>query len=479
MQINLAHVSVVLNSYKLLDDINFCIDNNQQWAITGESGAGKTTLAKAICKMIFHHGEINFTHSSNNDLNIVFVEQQHQFKNKQNIQQFYHQQRFNSFDTEQTLTVEEVLEIDNEKEKNYWIKFFDLENLLKKPMIQLSNGENKRLQLTNLMLQNPQVVILDNPFIGLDIAGRMKLQSALNQLAQIGKKIILVCNPKDFPQCITHVALLNKGKLLNHGPKETILEQIQSEQLTSIPTLNSSINKLYCSNYNAFKIAVELRNVNIQYHQQYILSDINLQIKKGEKWCIAGPNGSGKSTLLSLITADNPQAFANQIWLFDKRKGSGESIWDIKKKIGYVSPELHLFFDKGSEVKDVVASGLFDTIGLFRKLSTEDEETIDSWMNATGIKSFKNKRLHQLSLGEQRLVMLTRALVKSPPLLILDEPYQGLDQNQTHLFKQILEAICNIKTVTMIYVSHYQEDIPLQINHFLFLEKGRIIEKGT
>jgi molybdate transport system ATP-binding protein len=329
------------------------------------------------------------------------------------------------------------------------------------------------------MLQNPQVVILDNPFIGLDIAGRMKLQSALNQLAQIGKKIILVCNPKDFPQCITHVALLNKGKLLNHGPKETILEQIQSEQLTSIPTLNSSINKLYCSNYNAFKIAVELRNVNIQYHQQYILSDINLQIKKGEKWCIVGPNGSGKSTLLSLITADNPQAFANQIWLFDKRKGSGESIWDIKKKIGHVSPELHLFFDKGSEVKDVVASGLFDTIGLFRKLSTEDEETIDSWMNATGIKSFKNKRLHQLSLGEQRLVMLTRALVKSPPLLILDEPYQGLDQNQTHLFKQILEAICNIKTVTMIYVSHYQEDIPLQINHFLFLEKGRIIEKGT
>lgn len=476
MQINLEHVSVVLNGYKLLDDICICIDQNQQWAITGDSGAGKTTLAKAICNLIFHHGEINFITSKTSDLSIVFVEQQHQFKNKQNIHQFYHQQRFNSFDTEQTLTVEELLEKSNEKE--YWIKFFGLENLLKKPMIQLSNGENKRLQLTNAMLKNPQVVVLDNPFIGLDIAGRNLLQSALNQLTQIGKKIILVCNPKDIPQCITHVAVLNKGKLINSGPKETVLDQINSENVTTLPQINSSINKVYQSNFHDFTIAVELRNVNIQYNQQFILSDINWEIKKGEKWCLAGSNGSGKSTLLSLITADNPQAFANQIWLFDKRKGSGESIWDIKKKIGHVSPELHLFFDKGSEVKDVVASGLFDTIGLFRKLSMEDEETIDNWMSATGIMHFKSKRLHQLSLGEQRLVMLTRALVKSPPLLILDEPYQGLDQNQTELFKQILEAICSLKTVTLIYVSHYKEDIPSQINHFLYLNNGRIVENG-
>lgn len=473
MEINIERVSVVLNNYKLLDNISFQIKQKQQWVITGESGAGKTTLAKAICKMIFYHGEINFTHSNIGGCNIVFVEQQHQFKNKQNITQFYHQQRFNSFDNEQTLTAEEILKNSNEKE--YWIKFFGLDELLKKPMIQLSNGENKRLQLTNAMLQNPQVVVLDNPFIGLDIAGRKLLQSALNQLSIIGKKIILVCNPIDIPQCITHVAVLNKGKLITHGQKDSVLDQIKIEQHNYLPSLNSSINKLYQSSFDDFTTAVELKNVTIHYNQQFILNDINWQIKKGEKWCVAGPNGAGKSTLLSLITADNPQAFANQIWLFDKRKGSGESIWDIKKKIGHVSPELHLFFDKGSEVKDVVASGLFDTIGLFRKPSIEDEKTIDNWMDATGIKHFKGKRLYQLSLGEQRLVMLTRALVKSPPLLVLDEPCQGLDQNQTLLFKQILEAICNIKNVTLIYVSHYQEDVPSQINHFLHLEKGRIL----
>lgn len=475
MQINLEHVSVVLNNQRLLDNITLFIDHNQQWVIIGESGSGKTTLAKAICKMIFHHGEINFSHSNNDHPNIVFVEQQHQFKNKENIQLLYHQQRFNSFDTEQTLTVEEILENNNEKE--YWIKFFGLENLLNKPMIQLSNGENKRLQLTNAMLKNPQVVVLDNPFIGLDIDGRKLLQTALNQLVQIGKKIILLCNPKDIPECITHVAQLNKGKLITYGPKETILDQIKSKQPTSLPILKSTIHQLYQSNFPDFTIAVELKNVTIQYNQQLILNDINWTIKNGEKWCVAGPNGSGKSTLLSLITADNPQAFANQIWLFDKRKGSGESIWDIKKRIGHVSPELHLFFDKGSEVKEVVASGLFDTIGLFRKLSIEDDAIIEDWMKATGIQHFKNKRLHQLSLGEQRLVMLTRALVKSPPLLILDEPYQGLDQNQTHLFKQILDDICNMKNVTLIYVSHYLEDIPSHINHFLQLEKGRIIGK--
>jgi molybdate transport system ATP-binding protein len=177
---------------------------------------------------------------------------------------------------------------------------------------------------------------------------------------------------------------------------------------------------------------------------------------------------------LSLITADNPQAFANKIWLFDKKKGSGESIWDIKKKIGHVSPELHLFFEKGIEVKEAVASGLFDTIGLFKQISNAEEIVVESWMEVTGINHFKSKRLHQLSLGEQRLVMLTRALVKSPPLLILDEPCQGLDEDQAQLFKEIIDEICLQQNITLIYVSHYNDDIPKSINHFLHLENGQI-----
>jgi molybdate transport system ATP-binding protein len=474
MQITLKHVSVVLNNKKLLDDINLTIDNNENWAIVGKSGSGKTTLAKAISKQIFHHGEISTTTMNPKDSKIAFVPQQHQFKNKQNIHLFYHQQRFNSIDTEDTLTVAELLENKIDKKENKWISFFEIEPLLNKPMIQLSNGENKRLQLTRALQDDPQIIILDNPFIGLDKSGRAVLQNALDQLAQLGKKIILICNPKDTPNCITHIAYLHQGKLALQGTKELILKKLETQETNSPSLITSSISKLYQPVFDDFEKAVELQNVNIRYNEKVILENINWTINKGEKWCVSGPNGSGKSTLLSLITADNPQAFANQIWLFDKKKGSGESIWDIKKKVGHVSPELHLFFEKGIDVKDTVASGLFDTIGLFKRFSKEEEVIIDSWMEITRINQFKSKRLYQLSLGEQRLVMLTRALVKSPPLLILDEPCQGLDEEQSQLFKEIIDTICQNQKITLIYVSHYSDDLPESINHFLHLENGRV-----
>jgi molybdate transport system ATP-binding protein len=178
--------------------------------------------------------------------------------------------------------------------------------------------------------------------------------------------------------------------------------------------------------------------------------------------------------LLSLISADNPQAYANDIYLFGKKRGSGESIWVIKKNIGYVSPELHLFFEKSETVFNAVASGLYDTIGLFRHVPEADRKTVENWLQIIGIDNLQEKRLHQLSLGEQRTVMLTRALVKSPPLLILDEPCQGLDKIQTQRFKKIVDAICSSSNTTLIYVSHYEQDVPSCINRHLVLEKGKI-----
>lgn len=474
MQIKIEHVSVILNNYKLLDDINLTMDTSQQWAIIGDSGSGKTTLGKAIANLIFHHGSITLTNNRADKWKTVFVDQQHHFKNKQNISQFYHQQRFNSLDTENALSVAEILGEDTAKKNSEWLTFFGLNHLLEKPLIQLSNGENKRLQLIKAIANDPTLLILDNPFVGLDKNGRVTLQKLLNQLVDKGRNILLICNPKDFPDCITHVARLHKGKLVAQGPRYTIPHTSEIININNECINDIEWKRQYQLTETDFEKAVELMDVSIQYNNVSILKKINWCVTKGEKWCVSGPNGSGKSTLLSLITADNPQAFANKIWLFDKRKGSGESIWDIKKKIGHISPELHLFFEKGIEVRDAVASGLFDTIGLFRKLSNDDVTNVDTWMSITGISEFKNKRLHQLSLGEQRLVMLTRALVKSPPLLILDEPCQGLDEIQTHRIKSIIEKISTLDKITLIYVSHYQDDIPASINKFLHLENGEI-----
>jgi molybdate transport system ATP-binding protein len=477
VKISIENVSVLLGGKSILNQINLSIQKDEQWAIVGPSGSGKTTLAKAICKNIFFRGNIDITNLTDPEIKptVILIEQQHRFKNKSNVENFYYQQRFNSTDKEDASTVEEELNTSshNTPEKEKWIAFFSIEHILKKPLIQLSNGENKRLQLAKAMLKKPDLLILDNPFIGLDTQGRKSLKSGLNEISNQGISIILIGLEQDLPSCITDIAILENGKIVNQGEKSlpSSNEVIKRSNLID----DVLIKKCVTDQENDFNLAVRMVEVNIQYNQTQILSNINWVIKAGEKWCLTGPNGSGKSTLLSLITADNPQAYANEIYLFDRKRGSGESIWDIKKKIGYLSPELHLHFHQNENCFQTVASGLFDTIGLFRKPNTKQAELVLNWMKLLQIEHFAEKWLHQLSLGEQRLVLLARALVKSPALLILDEPCQGLDQQQTDFIKTIIDKICESSNTTLIFVSHYEADIPNCVNNYIKLENGCII----
>jgi molybdate transport system ATP-binding protein len=218
-----------------------------------------------------------------------------------------------------------------------------------------------------------------------------------------------------------------------------------------------------------------MNKVNIKYNHRTILDNINWEVRKGERWAVSGPNGAGKSTLLSLVNADNPQAYANEIYLFDRRRGTGETIWDIKRKIGYISPELHVHFDRSNSCFDVVASGLFDTIGLFRLLHEEHIHLVNQWMSILHIEKLAQKLLFRLSDSEQRMVLLARALVKNPPLLILDEPCQGLDDAQVTAFKNLVNDICLTGNKTLIYVSHYAHEIPECVNKFIRLENGKIV----
>jgi molybdate transport system ATP-binding protein len=475
MEINIREVRIMLGGKTLLDNINLTLAHDEQWAISGPSGSGKSTLAKAIAGKIFHRGTIRFDNTEQQELKptILLIEQQHHFKNRSNVQQFYYQQRFNSSDAEDTLTVAEQFDDTDQKLNEYWINFFNITPIIDKPLIQLSNGENKRLQLAKAMIQSPSLLILDNPFVGLDKAGRSTLQEGLNKIVQAGTKIILFADPEDFPTSITHVAMIKEGKIIFAGPKNNQPIVDESSEIDAKMPSALALNKSYATSSLEFNHAVKMSNVNIAYNRKEILSGFNWEVKKGERWCVTGPNGAGKSTLLSLITADNPQAYANDIYLFDRKRGTGESIWDIKKNIGYVSPELHLFFELGITCQEAVASGLFDTIGLFRKPGPMETSTVLEWMDILGIIAIKEKRLNQLSLGEQRLVMLTRALVKSPPLLILDEPCQGLDSQQTARFKNTIDMICGSTSTTLIYVSHYSQDIPSCITHHLQLEAGK------
>ena len=472
--LTLEGVSVKLGGVLLLDNLDWTVYPGEQWAITGPSGSGKTMLAHTLLGRHFSTGRI-----TTGAHRVAMVEQQHRFKHRPGSTELYYQQRFNSSDADQTITVEQELAESGWENAfagtDHWLDDLHIRPLLKKPLIQLSNGENKRVQLAIALLSKPELLILDNPFLGLDTEGRATLHAIINTLAARHIPILLITTPQELPASITHVGQLDKGKWISLGPKTDFHPEKKFTTITLDPILLEKLKANFKEGDN-FSIAVKMVNTTIKYGEATILDNINWEVRKGECWNISGPNGAGKSTMLSLITADNPQAYANDIRLFDRRRGSGESIWDIKKKIGFVSPELHLYFDTAVNSFDVVASGLFDTIGLFRPLNDEQEALTLRWMQLLSLQDLRTKRLPQLSAGQQRMVLLARALIKNPPMLILDEPCQGLDEDQTAWFRQLITVLCNAFGTTLIYVSHYRQELPVCIDRFLQLEKGKIVK---
>ncbi|MEO8568220.1 MAG: ATP-binding cassette domain-containing protein [Ginsengibacter sp.] len=463
----------------IIDKVSFSVAKNESLAIIGPSGSGKSTLINALTEKYFCKGSIDFYSGDGISPHISTITHQHHFKNLSNTSSFYYQQRFNSNDAEDAVTINEALLTSGAAENSIkeTLALLGILHVQFTPLIQLSNGEHKRFQIARAVLLNSEWLLLDSPYTGLDIAARKLLNQILDKLISRGIHVLLVTSLADIPAGITHVALLEKGEL-----KEKIsYAQFRKRKYiltikNQLPSLNAmsleAMIPVYA--YTDFSVAINMVDTSVEYNKKKILQNINWKVIKGECWNVSGHNGSGKSTLLSLVTGDNPQAFANEIYLFDRKKGTGESIWDIKRKIGYVSPELHHYFDSGISCFNVVASGLFDTIGLFRQLNEKQKNIVSQWMSLMHINEFEKKLFRQLSNGEQRLVLLTRALVKNPPLLILDEPCQGLDHEVSAWFIALINDICVSMKKTLVYVSHYEEEIPLCVTKTLKLEQGKV-----
>jgi molybdate transport system ATP-binding protein len=456
----------------VLNDISFALKEGNHLLITGASGSGKTTLAKALANKTFYKGSLEF---SINELKTIFVEQHYYFKTLSNTNDFYYQQRYNSFDSNDAQTVfEEFQKISTDKNAiDALLNKLSLIHRKHDSLLHLSSGEHKRFQLIKAFLQNADIYIFDSPFTGLDINSRKTLRSLIDAKAS-SSTIIIIADIEDAPSCITHVAELQNGTLKR-------LESFQDNKQHSTLNNQHSRNNIQQTIFNNipfqkndidFHVAVRLENVSVAYGDKTILSNINWQINRGERWLLKGVNGAGKSTLISLITGDHPQAYANKVFLFDKKRGSGESIWDIKKKIGFVSPELHWYFDKSISVYNTIASGFFDTIGVYKKLSEAQHAIVQQWLSFLNFTSKSQFGLATLSTSQQRLALLARVLVKNPSLLILDEPCQGLDDRQVKDFVALVDALCMQSNKTLIYVSHYENEIPKCVNRVMLLENN-------
>ena len=386
--------------------------------------------------------------------------------------QYYLQLRWNQHDIDhETPTVGELLQRayllsgeDTEERRQMQqqlYSMFHMDDFLDKYIITLSSGELRKFQLTKTLFANPRLLIMDNPFIGLDAETRDQLKELLQKLAEEREMEILLVIAKtdDIPAFADEV---KETSPLGTVPAH-VLSKEKCEAILSLP--------YHDNDYNCQHV-VNMKKVNIRYGERTILKDVDWTVMNGERWALSGQNGSGKSTLLSLICADNPQSYACDITLFDRPRGSGESIWDIKKHIGYVSPEMHRSYKRNLPSIRIVASGLMDSIGLYAVPNAKDYEMCRWWMDIFGIGELADRPFLQLSSGEQRLVLLARAFVKDPQLLILDEPLHGLDLWNRRLVKDIIETFCQRRNKTMIMVTHYQSELPNNITHQKFLARN-------
>lgn len=495
--IKLDDVSVRKYDTTVLNGINWEIQKGEQWAMIGPNGSGKTTLLDVIAgKWPVWKGKLHYGFDKPIREAIEFVPNDYSFNRIVSAGAEYYQQRFHSYEAERAPSVRAILtdqlkpvgtvnensvhlepsKIDNAQLEKV-SELLSITNLLDHPFVTLSNGETRRMLLAKSLLKHPEILILDNPFAGLDILSREVLRNALDELAQSGVTIIIATIATEIPPCVTQVLEMSHGSIEKISPMGSF--KIGTPDNEAFPQPDpEKLESFGIPNFVDFKTAIDLRNIKVKYNEDQILKGIDWKIRKGEKWALSGANGSGKSTLLSIITADNPQRFANDFDLFDKKRGGiGASIWDIKQKIGHVSPELHLYFPKNTSVFKTIASGFFDATGIFfKKLTDIQVARVHEVAELLHVHPLIEKDFSQLSKGEQRLVLLARALVKNPPLLILDEPCQGLDTVSIEYFKSVVDAICKTRERTLIYVSHYLNEIPSCVTRFLKLEKGEVLE---
>ena len=462
--------------WSLAEPVNFSLDEGEHIAIIGRNGSGKSMLVDMITGRHPLYPDMikyAFEEPYNNIKHITFRDTY----GGDNDRTYFLQQRWNQMEIdEETPTVGSKLEEafllageDTPKRREFQkhiYELFHLDNLLDKYIILLSSGELRKYKLAANLFSKPKVLIIENPFIGLDAETRDQVKELLKMLTEEqDMQIILVLSKMDeIPDFITRVIKLDNLRFVPEIKVKTDFQiehcphAIQVQHESTIPPIP--------------QLVIMFNHVTIQYGERTILKDLDWVVLKGEHWALSGQNGSGKSTLLSLVCADNPQSYACNISLFGHQRGSGESIWDIKKHIGYVSPEMHRSYKQNIPALQIVASGLKDTIGLYFTPTQQEKNQCLEWMDVFGIKHLADRKFLEMSSGEQRLVLLARAFVKSPDLLILDEPLHGLDLCNRNMVKAIVDCyMYDDPDRTLIYVTHYENELPNCIDNSLYLER--------
>jgi molybdate transport system ATP-binding protein len=424
------------------------------YEICGPNGSGKSYLARVLAGKVFNKvnivRQLSLTEISYTDFTADGAVFQYASS--------YYQERYQSGAKQESIRVIDFLKLQQADPAR--VDFAQLilpPYLLEREMIELSSGETRKVLIAKTLLKPALLYILDNPFTGLDRQAAQDLSDFLRHFHQRSGACLVVLSVK------AHFELAADVERISLPPFRS-----RSGSMPAVQDLPS-----FASPTAPFERIFDIRGGTIQAGGKLLLQNVNWCIRKGEKWLLQGPNGSGKTTLTSLLYADNPSAYAQDLVIFDKKRGSGESIWQIKARIGFVSPEIQNYWPQSAQVLDVVQSGLSGTQVLVRPMKTEEKIHLQALVESLGLGPFLHKPLSQISAGEKKLVMIARALVLNPPVLILDEPFQGLDEEKTALVQALFTRLAGQER-TVLQIAHEESEILECINKQAYIEGGTL-----
>jgi len=485
IQLNKATIS--FDDRFTLSEIDWIIEPHQHWVITGTNGSGKSALAAALAGV--GKIEAGTVQGLPNNVGLVSFEAQAELIAKELKKDDADIMDVISLGTPVSEMIFEQCQ--DPELASELVEKFGLTKLLDRAFRKLSTGETRKVMLIRALSSKPDLLILDEPFDGLDVDTLAMLQAHLASIIDTVPMVMVLNRFDEMPDFITHVAYLDKERLeKKRGDKKrgdggrlafTVERQDEAAfnelyQLLHLKTTDLSLPEADPASklpaLDPSQPLVKLKQATIQYGDTVIVDKLDWTIEQGQHWQLSGPNGSGKTCVLSLITGDHPQCYTNDIFVFGFQRGNGESIWQIKQFIGYVSTALQWEYRVSTSCKNVIISGFYDSIGVYTKATDHQKKIADQWLELLGMQERADQPFNKLSYGDQRLLLIARAMVKHPPLLILDEPCLGLDDMNRQLVLALIEKICAGKETTVLYVNHHTEDKIKEIDNHFALEKN-------
>lgn len=478
VHIRLENVTLRVGDRFLLPGTNWEIKPGDNWVVAGPNGAGKTSLVGTLDGTVpVVRGRLfrNWDPAIENPVGYVWFEQQRRFAVRED---FKREARYFSGHVDGETTAGEIMAEAaalfgrDPGDIREVMEITGIDYLLNTPAARMSNGEMRKFLIARALLKRPRLLVLDEPFDGLDNVSRLDLKNKMERMIAAGMQFVLVTHRfEDVPSGFSKYLEIRAGTATERPwKKPAATKKTKHESRTA--TQKTLFSLLPHAEADAAGDALlEFRNVTVKYGDLVVLGRLDWTFRTGENWAITGPNGAGKTTMIRLITAEIEQAYSNKIYLFGKKRGSGETIWDIKRHIGMLGTELQLLYRKGISAFNVVVSGFYDSIGLYRIPDSEKVTRAEKLLEDMNLAYLANRIFDRLSFGEQRMVLMARAVVKSPRLLILDEPCQGLDPANRRRVLELADSIGASEGIHLLFVTHYENEIPPSINRELRIKK--------